>query len=261
MKKYFLCLALLTQFAAHAGQITKVDSKGSQLWVSDFTVNELRISDSVCLFQNKSLLGCGTVNALTTQTAGVRITERKVTSFYAGAQVTLRKNTRSPATAESLTEKFMEPNKQAIADLGLGLTAGFNYFYPMLHLQIAVTRDWSIGIMPAFASYAQGTSSVRFYGGYLTATYYHTHYAFKGLNFEGGLGFFNLTATAGSISQSSSPFAAKATVGWRGKALVGVPLDLGLAAGVQYIFASTAPLSISFNSLLPLLAGYISYSF
>jgi len=238
----------------------ELTADGSQLWVADYAINEMRINDQVCLYQATTLLGCGVVNALTSQTAGIRITQRKVTSFYAGAQVIVRRNTRTVATTESVSETLAEPNKRQIVDLALGMSAGLNYFYPMLHLQLAVTRDFSIGLMPAFASYSQGTNSVQLLGGYVTGTYYHSHYAFKGLNFEGGLGFFKITATSGT-TETASPFAAKFTVGWRGRALIGVPLDLGLAAGAQYIFLATAPLSISFNGILPLITGYISYTF
>lgn len=165
-------------------------------------------------------------------------------------------------TTEDVAQRFEAEKTQDSFDIALGLTAGHNYFYPNMHFQLALTRNWSLGLMPVYASYTQNNNSVKFYGGFATLTYYHTHFAFKGFNFELGAGYFSIGAKTDTIAeQTVNPVAVKLTAGWRGRAVIGVPVDIGASLGGQYVFLDTAPLDISYKKLLPMLSVYVAYPF
>jgi hypothetical protein len=48
---------------------------------------------------------------------------------------------------------------------------------------------------------------------------------------------------------------------WRGKALWGLGLDIGLGAGAQYVFTGARTVTSGFVGLLPLFTAYLGYSF
>ncbi len=254
----FAALALVLNVSLYAAEVLKVDAN-STVWISSKN-EKVQIQDQLCVYQATGLLGCGDVIALTADRFALKLYETKSAS-RAGEIVTLRKTKRSLATTEKLSGKFEDGSSRSYVDIGLGFNAGLNYYYPSMHLQLAVARSFSLGLEPAYASYSQNGDSVTLLGGYVTATYYYTHFAFKGVNFQGGLGYFNVKATSGTTSQEMSPMAAKLSVGWRGRALIGLPIDFGGALGGQYIFSQNAPLDTSFKGLLPLLNVFVAYCF
>jgi hypothetical protein len=244
-----------------AAEINRIESNGNIVWVGNLLTANLQMNDSVCFYQGNGILGCGIVTGFANNSVAVKLTEKKRV-MNQGDQVSIRKNIRTPATTETVSEKFNDSEKRYTGDAAIGMSAGHNYFYPMAHFQLAVTRQFSLGIMPVFASYSQNDSSVNFYGAFATATYYHSHYAFKGFNFEAGLGYFHLGAKATNIAEETvNPVSLKLTAGWRGRALWGMPLDLGAAVGGQYVFLDTTPLDVSYKKLLPMLTVFIAYAF
>src|SRR5262249_45179098 len=143
--------------------------------------------------------------------------------------------------------------------------AGFSYYYPVINAQYALTKDISIGIEPMFASYGHNdgltSSSISAVGAYVTGSYYYTHSCFRGLIFSGGLGLINISGSAGPVTDKSTAIAMRGTVGWRGKALWDLGLDIGVEGGLQYIGYSSSTLNITFSGILPMVTAFVGYSF
>ena len=257
---FVLAVMFLSPAISVAVEVSKVDKDHGIIWLSKFPTPEWKIDESLCIYQEAGLLGCGTISGLSKDKAAVKISDKK-SQFFAGDEVTIQKNLRSPATTETVAESLEATSSKYSLDLALGLAAGFNYYYPTADIRFAVTRHWSLGLNPVFASYSNSTSDIKFYGAYLTVTNFYTHYTFKGFNFEGGVGLLNISASTTGVAETKvSPFAMKLTGGWRGRALVGAPVDLGVNLGFQYIFLENAPLDISFKKFLPLLSVFIAYN-
>lgn len=254
-----LLTALLWAPSLFAAEVERVDKNGSVVFLKNFNAREWKVGDPVCVFQKGSLAGCGTLAGLTPTAGVVRLSETKL-ALILGDSIEVRRNARLPATTESVRESIAD-HRSATFDVALGLNAGFTYYYPMAHIQLALSRNFSIGLLPVFASYSGTNRSTSFVGGYLTGTYYYTHYAFKGVFFEGGAGLVSIKANSGSVSGESSPFGVRALVGWRGRALWDIGLDIGVGAGIQYVFLDQSVVDTSFKGFLPLAQVTLAYSF
>ncbi len=241
-------------------EVLKSDDQDNTLWISSGPRDSIKVKDRLCVYKAMGMVGCGEVIVQTRDRFALRMYDKRAKALK-GEVVSLRKTKRTIATTEQLASKFEDGSKRSIVDLALGFNAGLNYYYPSLHFQIALNRNFSLGISPAYAKYSQSDDSVTLFGGYITATYYYTHFAFKGVNFEGGLGYFNVKASSSLASEEMSPMAAKLTAGWRGRALIGLPIDFGGALGAQYIFSNNSPLDTTFKGFLPLLNVFVAYCF
>ncbi len=258
--KSLIVVALSIPLFCPAATVKKFDPKTNMLSLGDVKSRELEVEELVCLFEKQELVGCGTVMSLTPATADLLMDKVKKTPVPEMV-VILRGGTRSLASTNETTENFGQTPSKNLS-ISAGMTAGLNYFYPDAHIQLALSRNFSVGVMPMFSSYTGNGNAIQGYGGYLTMSYYHTHSVFRGLAFEGGVGAYNVKASSGSISESNNALAGKFTVGWRGKALWDLGLDIGVAGGVQYIgLTNNTQLDVSFRGFLPLLTAYVGYAF
>jgi hypothetical protein len=256
----WILLGLVMQVSlAHAANVYKYDSAKQVIFLKEVNSTDLAVDAEVCLYTGKLLTGCGKVTGLVRNAAVVALKEVKETPVV-GAEVAIRASGRGLSSTAAMTETFNKPTALTMG-LAAGITAGATYFYPNLHVQLVVARNWTIGLMPMFAKSISGSSTVTAYGGYLTVGYYHTHSALRGLEFEVGGGAFSIEGTSAGVSQSVFAPGGKATVGWRGKALWDLGLDLGVAAGVQYISIPANTVTIAFSGLVPMLNAYVGYSF
>lgn len=257
VKSLIVALISLNLFGA---EILKLDPHQETIWVSTNSKEIYKLKDQVCVYHSKGTMACGDIIAQTMDRFAIKTYEVRG-KFQTKDLVSIRKTKRVLASTAQLTDKFNDGKNRDLVDISLGFNAGLNYYYPSMQFQLAVSRNFSLGISPAFAKYSQDGDEIQLLGGYITATYYYTHFAFKGVNFEGGLGMFNVKATSGNISQDMNPLAAKLTGGWRGRALIGLPIDFGGNLGLQYIFSQSAPLDTSFKGILPLLNVFVAYCF
>jgi len=253
-------LAALVASHANAASIIKYDPSRRMIFLREVNTSSVMLEEPVCIYAGTTLMGCGRVSAISSSAASVSMDEMKMQP-YAGTEVSMKSSRRSPSSTADVSETFNKNQASKTLGLALGITAGTKYFYPNAHIQLVVSRDWTVGLMPMFANYSANSNSVSGYGGYLTVSYYHTHSALRGLEFEGGIGYFSIKGVAGAIEETGSGLGGKATVGWRGKALWDLGLDLGVAGGLQYLNIQTATLETSFNGLLPMITAYVGYSF
>ncbi len=259
---FFVSAVFATVFcpaSSWASTVYKFDAVKKQVYLRDVNSLELSLNMPVCLYSGVSQVGCGKITGLVKNAAVIFLKE---TNFAPnpGLEIAIRPSEKVPSSTASVSESFNKSSSLAMG-IAAGVTAGANYFYPSLHVQVVIAREWTLGLMPMFARSYNSTSSLTGVGGYLTASYYHTHSALRGLEFELGAGAFGLSGTTPTLTQNLLAPGVKATVGWRGRALWDLGLDLGVAAGIQYLWTPANSLQITFAGLLPLLNAYVGYSF
>jgi hypothetical protein len=218
------------------------------------------VNDTVCAFDASKEVACGIIAQKTSDKLGIKLTSVQG-SLRQGQWLTLRKDSRMPASVSGNTSEAVLPtNPKNVLDISLGLQAGFNYYYPALHVQWALNDALSIGLMPIYFSSNDTDSKVSGFGTFLTVNYYYTHFPFRGFFVQGGVGFYSLSVDYVGGSEQMSPLATMLSLQWRGKAYWGMPLDIGVGVGGQYLFSTNAPVTIGFSGILPLFTAYLGFS-
>lgn len=267
LTRSFLLLSLLIQ-SSFASTFQSYNSSNRQMTLDEVPSRSLKIQQRICVYKKEGLVGCGRVNELYANSA-ILIMDNDVTPPVRTSYVQLKAMVASekanidktvPSSTEEVTNTYGSASARSVS-ISAGMNAGLNYYYPSLHLQVAISRSFSLGLSPMYGSYKNDGNEVTGYGGYFTIGYYHTHWVFRGLEFEGGIGIFDITAKNPTIEASTSAVAGKFTVGWRGRGLWDLGLDLGVAGGLQYIHHSQDVIDVSLKDVVPLLSAYIGYSF
>jgi hypothetical protein len=158
-------------------------------------------------------------------------------------------------------KKIFEPKDRKIADFALGFNAGLNYYYPTLTIQFGLGRTISLGVQGLFAKFRTSGVDVSALGVFGLVTYYHTHFPFRGLYFQGGPGLFSIDLNDSTRQEKQSPIAFQAQVGWRGKAHFALGFDLGIGLGLLYVSKANAPvIPLNFSGIMPLFNAFVAYS-
>ena len=246
-----------------ASTFISYDSNSRQMTLEEVPSRSLKIQQRICVFQKDGLVGCGRVSELYANSATIQM-DGEVKGISKSSFVQLKsviaKENRLPTSTEEETRTYGTASARSFS-IAAGLNAGLNYYYPNLHFQVALSRSFSLGLSPMYGGYKNEGNEVTGYGGYLTLGYYHTHWVFRGLEIEGGLGYFNIAAKNGLVEASTGALAGKLTVGWRGRGLWDLGLDLGVAGGIQYFHHSQDLVDVSLKNVVPLLSAYVGYSF
>lgn len=141
-------------------------------------------------------------------------------------------------------------------NLSLGISAGFSFFFPMIHFQRRVSPYLSFGLMPLYFSTSGGSSKIGAVGGMVTFNYYGNEY-FRGFWGQLGVGAYRFNATTATTEQSATSLSLLGTVGWRGYWDLG--LNVGVGAGVQYVanpgFSGVTLNSVDFQPVFVLDVG------
>lgn len=248
-----------TAFADDKVQVLSVDQHNKLVTVTYDPKMRWAPRDSLCLFTQQKTTVCGTISTASQNELQIQAKDGEI-NFERGAWVTLRRLNRSNASLSS-TELIEQQTDSKTHDIAIGIATGFNYFFPTLHLQQAVDKNISIGLMPLFVDYSVDTSNVTAWGAFATVSYYYTHFPFRGFYGTLGGGFYDIHASVGSSSESHTQGAAQATISWRGRASWELGLDIGVSAGVQYVFPVQRTLTTDFSGLLPLLMVSLGYPF
>jgi len=259
IKRLALCVLALGAISARAARVIKVGA--GQEYIITSAEPTWKVNDSVCLYDGKKELGCGIIAQKTPEKMGIKLTVVQG-ALRAGQTLSLRKDGRIPAsTAATTTQDILPTNPKNNFDFAAGLNAGFNYFYPMVHAQMAITNDLSIGVMPMYFSSSDLNYKLSGVGGYLTVNYYYTHFPFRGLYFQGGIGLYSMDLEQSTGTTKINPLAFTTSAQWRGKAYWGIPFDIGVGAGIQYLMKdNNATVTIGFSGLLPLFTAYLGFS-
>jgi hypothetical protein len=258
-----LLLTILT-FSNHAKaedrvQVLNVDPTTKEVSVTYDAKMRWAPRDSICFFTDKKTTVCGVVTLATEESLKVSVKDGDIT-FDRGAWVVLRRLNRTSASVSS-SALIEQQTESKTHDISLGIATGGNYFFPMAHLQQALDKNFSIGLMPMFVDYSVDGASVTAWGAFATLNYYYTHFPFRGFYGSLGGGFYNIHASIGSSAETHTQGAAQATVSWRGRASWELGLDIGVSAGVQYVFPVQNTLTNNFSGLLPLVLVSLGYPF
>jgi hypothetical protein len=240
-------------------QVLSVDEKNRAVEVSYDPKMRWAPNDSLCIFNSNRSSLCGIVKVATQDSLTIGINDGEV-NVQRGSWVVLRKLTRPLASLNS-TELLEQSEERRTHDIALGIATGFNYFFPTLHFQQAINKDFSVGLMPLYVNYSSDGSSVSAWGGFATASYYYTHFPFRGFYGTVGAGFYSISASVGNSSESHTQGAFLGTMNWRGRASWELGLDIGVSLGLQYVLPVTRTLTNDFSGLLPLLMVSLGFPF
>lgn len=255
---YLILAALwLSQGASAADKVLYVG--GESVTVTNNTGENFSTNDSVCLYQARHIVACGDIDRIDRKEMSIH-TETTPSKVAIGERVYVRPNIRRPSS-DSVNEVYegVEPRKNF--DISAGVDVGPSYFFPTAHIQVALGNDVSLGIEPLLVDYYHDNTTVKAYGGFGTINYYYTHSAFRGLFFQAGGGFYSIQNEYASTTENLTTPAVKGTVQWRGRALWGLGLDIGVGAGAQYVFQGGQIVTNKFQGFLPLLTAFLGYSF
>ena len=256
----FSALLMVSSMAYAQGSVVKVSRSQQYLVISRAPSFPWRKGARLCVFNQERALGCGAILKLSKKAAVLKLD--KASPFVAkgdkvvvGEQPTpkvarlsrrkknspppLSREPRQPATL--LTDSYAEPKAPIDGwNLSGGISAGFTFFFPMLHLQRRLGSYYAIGIQPSyFRSSAEG-ASVGAIGGLLTLNYYGNEY-FRGMWLQLGAGLQRFDVENFGANETGTSPTVIGTFGWRGYWDLG--LNVGVALGAQYVvdpeFATT----------------------
>ena len=258
-------------FNADAGEVLKITGQGKFRDVKIAHYGEVYyhwvVNDEVCVLREEGRKEkiCGKVVRYDQVETVLRMPKDQVV-FHQGEKikimysknVTPRKTASVPEPVTAVKAAAKE-GKKPMMNASVGLGTGFSYLFFDAQFKYAISPKVTVGVMPIFINDSGVNTSVKAFGGFLTADYYfHEH--FYGFKVESGIGLYSIDAVAGPISESFSPLALDSTVGWRGK-ISQSGISVGGGAGFQLVANSAKTVIVDFRGILPLLQLDVGYSF
>lgn len=269
MKHLFLVLTV--SFSALAVDILNVSGK---VMVVDFTSKRVELfvpaykgiapETRVCLqgkTQTKQILDlkCGKVASVDKQKVLVDITKGGLT-FKLGEIVTVLTENRALGEERMLASYYDALTGQMPARTGLatGMTFGLNYFFPSVHLEVAVSPSVTLGVLGVYGDSQSNNSRNKTYGGLVSVTYY-TPQPSLGLNFELLLGAYNSNISYGAVGEEVTSIAGALLIGWKG--YFSEQFHYRLNAGAQYVSNQKTAQYLDFSNVLPFFRAEVGVSF
>ncbi len=249
-------LAMWMAAPALASEVLAVSGGRKNIAVAHDPKSPWVTRDRACVVQNQTDVVCGTVTKTTVKGAIVAL-DTTFDGVSIGDLVRKIGGGRRP-TAETV-ETFNSHQTKTTFDLTLGMGVGLSFFYPMLHLQVALSPHFTLGVQPLYYKASGGNTAVSAFGGMLTANYYKDPY-YNGLWICGGVGTSSVSVEDLSLglSEKANSMLGMLTVGWRGRWASG--WNAGIAGGIQYLgdpaFTTIVIKSAGVQPLLTLDFGY-----
>lgn len=242
------------------------------------------LQQPACLYRKKKQWACGRVVGYDATRVKLRFFD-PVKPVKVGSKIDLRRDDRAIASAAaSETSAYRNPGQKL--DVSLGMHIGFNYFYPVAHLQYAVTPKLAIGVMPMFSSFCQTPAGATpasnaqacfsHVGAFVTGNYYFTQEGmYRGFYGQLGLGFLKTSVEARlsgtPVAGGTTDYTAVSVLGtanYRGHAfnLGSIAFDGGVGLGFQYITGTpkdptTGNSGVNFDGLLPVFNFFVATTF
>jgi hypothetical protein len=230
----------------------------------------LNPEDYVCLLPQDAPrsvpIGCGKVLSRSEDSLEVSLLAQrgrltKGSRFYLSAPAA----SRTPSSLSRSDDAYLVTDERArfVVNLGIGLSAGTNYFYPVIEAQVAVFPGSVLGLRALYSDDSpSATSDIKLLGGLLTWDQYFGRKNYNGIFAELGLGPYVFSAHDTSGSQPGRvALTGEASLGWRFRpAQQG--FNVALSAGAQYISApKISVVSSTLQGWVPLLTMLFGYSF
>lgn len=258
---FIWCAALILGLApsfAFGAQVLRVGASQKIIAISHEEFRQFAVKDYVCVIQAGREVACGNVLKTSSKGAIVRL-ETKSADVARGDQVRLAPSARKPAMALLDSVAADENAVELDYNFSGGISAGINFFFPMLNFQKGITPSVAIGLVPLYFNFSSNDTSVGAFGGYLTFNYYGADY-FRGLWIQAGPGLYMFRARTGEVEESAGAIAGMATAGWRGYWDLG--MNIGVGAGFQYVQEpDISSVEIRSSSLQPLVVLDLGFSF
>ncbi|MBI4404236.1 MAG: hypothetical protein HY537_08750 [Deltaproteobacteria bacterium] len=240
---FTLCVSVCS--LVQGAEVLTVGKRQRAILVSRDLAKQWQVGDSVCVIQRERTIACGKVLKHGSSGSIIKI-ERRKGDIEIGSKVELASG-RSLAMLEE-SPKIAQHTSQVEFQKRLNVSAGMNVTAPFAHVQLAIS-DWTIGIMPTYASMKSSSGSITGMGGLLTASYYPNQ-LYKGLWLMAGAGYYSFALTIDDLEERGGTLAVAGAVGWR--FLLNSGLNVGLGVGGQFLTSrSTATLSAEFSGFLP----------
>lgn len=278
----FLIVALVataSSLAFASSKILTADPRGEFVIVTRDGATSWNLNDRSCVYRKSRLVGCGTVVGFDATRVKIRF-DKPARKIAANQKVDVQRDARQPASVDSASTStgFTLKRKPMKYDASMGIFAGLNYYYPVVHVQMAVNEKFSLGVMPLYASFSQDTAAtattlatrheLSAFGAYVTANYYFSRFTYHGFYAQGAFGVIftsvNRTTSVGAVATNTSytPLAFEASLNYRGSLFHAKYIDAGVGLGFQYI-TNSAPVGFEndFNGVLPLFHGFLAFSF
>lgn len=259
-------MALITA-SANCGQIVKVVGQGKFREVRIAHYGEVYyhwvVNDEVCVLreQGKQEKICGRVVRYDQVETVLRMPKEQVV-FKEGETIKIMYSKRKVAsTPEPITavKAAAKEERKPKMNVSVGLGTGFSYLFFDAHFKYAISPQITVGVMPVLINDSGVNSTVKAFGGFLTADYYlREHY--YGFRVESGVGIYSIDAVAGPLSETYSPIAFYSTFGWRGK-IHASGISVGGGAGFQLIANSAQSVVVDFHGFMPLVMLDVGYTF
>lgn len=253
-----IAIAVLVCAAARtlASEVLRVGNSLQVIAISSDRGHGWQIGNRVCVYQARRVVECGEVVKLTKFGAIVRLdapnsfiargdmirseraarVDRMAAAEESGESGEERRERRKPAAQLLESQTQVEGMQTPTFNLSAGISAGFTYFFPMIHFQAMVTPYVSLGLMPLYTKTSAENSSVSVIGGHVTLSYYGAEY-FRGFWGQLAGGVYHVSSSAltiaGTVDEQANCPAIIATVGWRGYWDLG--MNVGVSGGIQYL--------------------------
>ena len=227
----FSLIALICS-PVYASMVVKVAANNKAIAISQDSRKPYNLRDYVCVFKGGSQLVCGTVLKVTRTLALVKL-DTANSEIGRGDLVRISSPHRRPAATLMDTEPTSSPGDgQRHHDISGGVSAGTNYFFPMVEFEWAFSPHLALGVRPLYFSSSTQGASVSALAGMVSLDWYSKGY-FSGIWGEVAAGAYSFSASDAGIQESKVSPAFTATIGYKYRHHSG--FNAGLGAGMQFI--------------------------
>ncbi len=275
-----LLFLVLFSMVVRAAEVISVSPDQAEVTISQDTEQPLKIGDSACIPGQKTRCG-KVIQANSTQaiirlnlvSKGIEVLPPEENAIEKGAIVKplsphpkkkskLQKLLPPPRISEPpvVTTPNIENSTPTTSlptypkwNLSLGIGGGFDYFFPLLHVQ-RVFSNYILGLMPFYAP----AGSVKARGTFITNTFPLEDAGFRGLEIQFNAAIYEIAQTIGNVENTGISMGLSSILGYRW--LLAKELNLLLGVGGQYVIRLQGS-QIDFSGLKPLYLFEIGYHF
>jgi len=227
-------LSGMLSLSAPAAEILLVAQDGRNIAITHEDSRKWNVDETACVMRSGKQISCGKITKVSHKGAIVEL-DHAPEDLMVGETVQPRSNLRSPAA--QITTERVYGGESYLFDISGGLALNYNFFYPLLHVQIALSPNVALGIEPIFYKAASATTALSGLGGYATLNIYSQNY-FRGfwVQLAGGMLQLNAETTDATLTiptDTAKTMIGMVTLGWRGYWDLG--LNVGIGLGAQYI--------------------------
>jgi len=269
LMRIFLSLILLASpvFSAEllnvGGKVMMVDFTSKRVELDVPANRGIEADSRVCLQGRGEVkqsldLKCGKILSVADRTVLVEITKGGLT-FQLGEVVNVITENKAPVEQRMIASYYDNLTGQAPARSGVaaGMSFGFNYFFPSVHLEYAVSHQVTLGVLGLLGDSQSNNRRSKTYGGLLGLTVY-TPQPTLGLHFEFLVGAYNSTVTIATIEESTSSIVGAGLVGWKG--FLSDQIHYRVSGGAQYVANQKRTQLLDFSSVLPFFRAEVGFS-